>query len=361
MPAGGVRGRGKPSGGRRLRWDEFFRSVESGPPVGIYAFCGPEGFLKREALAAMKRALLGDASAAQGRERYAVDSFRLGESHVGDILSAASQAGLFGGDRMVWVEGLERFGRLGQKEREAWLQLAAGKPPNPVILESAQTSRELARRSKTLAAFLSAVTVVDFWQLFPQRAATWVRKRGERLGLRIASDAADLIVRQLGTDLLVLAAEIEKIALLHGEGRLAASDLRTLARRGALGSAWGCVEDIVAGNLAASVDGLVGVRGEESAFSFGWKLSHALSRQLTEGRGGTGFGAPGAPSPPGRPRGGRPLSVAEKNLLGRLLWGCYQWERRLKTGAWSGAHDFTALDGTVLAHLERARSRGGTS
>jgi DNA polymerase III delta subunit len=351
--AGAASSGGRRGAGRRLRWDEYFRLVEGGAPGGVFAFCGPESFLKREALAALKRAMRGGGGASEASERYAVDSFRLGESPVGEILSAASQAGLFGGDRLVWVEGLERFGRLGQKDRAAWMQLAGGTPPNPVILESAQSSRELARRSKSLAGLLGAVTVVDFWPLYPQRAATWVRKRGERLGLQIAGEAAALMVRHLGTDLLILAAEIEKIALLHGKGPLASEDLRSLARRGALGSAWNCVEEIIAGHAAESIEGLAAVRGEESAFSFGWKLSHALSRELTEGGGG-GFGRGPGGAPGGRRRGA--LSVGDKNLLGRLLWGCYQWERHLKSGAWSGAHDYTALDATVLAYLQRRDS-----
>ncbi|MBP7669030.1 MAG: hypothetical protein KA123_00410 [Candidatus Eisenbacteria bacterium] len=341
-----------------MAWYELTRAMTKEKPAGVYALCGPETFLKREALAAMKRSLLGDSASKD--ERYAVDSFRLGENDSGAILSAASQTGLFGGERLVWVEGLERYPRLAQKEREEWFRVIAERPANPVLLVSEMSSRELSRRAKALAELLSAVTVVDFWYLYPDRAAEWVMKRGQKHGLEISSEVAARLVRHVGADLLALSKEIEKIALLHGPGPLDEEELRTLARRGVLGSSWDCVEHILAGDLHASLEGLLAVQREESAFGFAWKLNQAVARSLGgeggghgESRGGPPRGAPHS-SPPAK----RNDASLDKKLLGRLLWGCYEWERDIKTGRWAGANDYPALEALVIAHMERLRRSG---
>jgi DNA polymerase III delta subunit len=352
--------------GRTLPWYELMPALEKAGPRGVYAFCGPEAFLRREALAAMKRSLRGSAGPAEGR--YAVESFGIGEHETSQILSAASQAGLFGGDRLVLVEGLERYARLGPAEKEAWFALIAAQPVNPVVLVSEQTSRELIRRAKALAELLAAVTVVDFWHLSPERALAWVRKHGASAGLQISAPAAAQMVRHLGSDLMTLAAEIEKIALARGPGTLEVEELRELARRGIVSSSWEAVECILNGELRPALESIQAVRREESAFGFAWKLKEAVARSLVEGR-GTADGPPGAGAAgaPWERRAARPPAGAErkdascrrKKSLGRLLWGCYEWERGMKTGRWAGTHDYAALEGVVIAHVNRCGKTGG--
>jgi DNA polymerase III delta subunit len=332
--------------GRTLRWNELARRLEKGPAEGVYAFCGPEGFLKQEALEGMRRARSGRGEV--GR-RYAVDTFRIGEQEAGAIWSAADQTGLFGGERIVWVDGIERLARAGAKEREAWLAFAGRRPANPVVLASDESSRDLGRRSRFLADLIGRVTLVEFWHLFPPDAARWVVQCGARHGLKIAPRAAGRLVEHWGTDLMALAREVERISLLRGAGDLAESDLGELTRAGLLGSAWACVDAALAGRVRDALETLAVVRREESAFSFTWKLSHGAIRALGGGR---------EPSDRARQAPAAPLTTAEKNLLGRLLWGCYEWERSLKSGRWVGAHDFPALEGVMIAHAARHGSRG---
>jgi DNA polymerase III delta subunit len=352
-----VRSKGR-AGGKRLKWYEFLKLVEKQPPEGCFAFCGPEMFLKHEGLEALKRSLLGSASGGQDA-RYAVDTFRAGETGCSEIASAASQAGLFGAERLVLVEEFERLGRVRGKEREAWIALAGSCPPNPLIFTSQLTSRELSDRSRFLADLLRQTLVVEFWHLFPRDAARWVREKAKREGLSCSPEAAGTLVGHIGPDLLLLAREIEKISLLRGEGTLGVEDLRDLVRRGLLGSSWECVEAGIAGRLREAVERLQAVRREESAFSFAWKLGHATRRRLLGESGGSATGAWGA-SRSGESRFGsvetRKISAAEQKLLGRLLCECYLWERNLKGGFWSGAHDYVALEAVLVGHAVRCRA-----
>ncbi|MFH1145197.1 MAG: hypothetical protein V1774_11690 [Candidatus Eisenbacteria bacterium] len=350
----------RPRGGS-IPWYDFEKRIQRTGPRGVYAFCGPETLLKREALAELTRALAGGEGEG-GAGRYAVDSFRIGEHEVGAILSAASQAGLFGGDRLVWVEGLDKFTRLSQRDRDAWFEMIASGPANPVVLVAEQTSREMSRRAKALAEILGSVTVVDFWRLHPEKAIEWVRKRGERLGLRVSAEAAKTLVRHLGADLQTLATELEKISLVCASGKLGEQDLRELSRRGVLSSSWECVEHVLAGTLREALESLQSVRREESSFSFAWKLNQAVARSLAETSGSEnarGFG--GWRGERERAKSTSRLTERQKKSLGRLLWGCYEWERNLKTGRWAGARDYAALEALVIAHMDRLRSeRSGT-
>ncbi len=327
-----------------LRRDEFLRLLARQRPSGVYAFCGPEALLRQEALDAMQKAL------SRGEEgsgaRYAIDALRVGECEPSAILAAASQTGLFGGERLVWVEGLERIGRVGKQERAVWDAIVGAAHPNPVVLVSALTSRELLRRSATLAALLKSVTVVEFWQLFPRDAQRWLIARAKQYQLRISTGVAERLVAHHGMDLLALSQEVEKLSLLHGPGDLNEGDLQALTRGGLLGSAWECVQAVMGMQVRGALEGLSVVRSQESAFSFAWKLSQSALQRLAESAGGRAGAGPRAASD----AGAHALNAREKNLLGRLVTGCYDWERRLKGGAWLSAHDFSALEGLIVAH-----------
>ena len=123
------------------------------------------------------------------------------------------------------------------------------------------------------------------------------------------------------------------------EGNLGIAEMRSMVRAGILGSSWECVDAIIKGQAANAYERLSGVRREESAFSFLWKLGYTTGNTLS-GRGGN------------RP-GGSNLPSTSQDLLAQLLQGCYQWEWRMKSGRWSGRHDFVALEGLIAGHALR--------
>ncbi len=330
---------------------DFPRWIARRQPQGIYAFCGPEAHLRAEALAALKSRLAGE-SGGMGASRHAVETYQVGEAAVQEIAAAVSQAGLFGGDRIVLIDGLERLTRIKKEsEREVWLSLARGPAANTVVMMSALSSRELTGRSAFLAALLGAVQVVEFWSLFPSDAARWLTARAREAGLELDGPTAGYLVAHLGTDLGTLAGEIEKIALLTGSRRLAMADLKDLLRAGALGSSWECVDALVRGDAAEAIERLQGVRREEASFSFAWKLTTAARNALTGSEGGRA-------GPSGGRRVTHSAGGADKGRLATLLLGCYYWERRIKQGRWLGAHDFIGLETLAAAHSLRSPVTG---
>lgn len=333
---------------RALKWNEFSRHIARQRPAGCYAFCGPEAFLKSEALDAMKRALVGEAGG-EARVRYAVETFRVGETSVREMVTVVSQTGLFGGDRMVLIENAEKLSRASRKDREIWMELVKTGSANPVVFLSHRNSKELGGRSSFVAGLLRRVQVVEFWHLYPRDAVQWIGRRAETLGLQLTRDAATHLVSRLGTDLHLLSREIEKISLMHGKGRLGVQELKKMVRAGILGSSWDCIDALLRGDIGEAIERLQGVRQEEASFSFLWKLTSSASHAL-EGRGGQGAPSAGGWSQgratdEGRDRG---QDAWRKRMLAELLQGCYEWESRLKGGRWSGNHDFVALEGLMV-------------
>lgn len=322
---------------RAEKGQDFLRGAARERPAGFYAFCGPETFLKGEALAGMQAALGGSDA---GSARYAVDTYRVGEARVQEISAAVSQAGLFGGERLILVEGLERLTRTQKKsDRELWESMVQGAPANPVVFISHRPSRELAR-STFMGRMLRNVRLIEFWHLYPRDAARWLVQCAARKELRLRPDAAGYLVAHLGTDLHLLSQEVEKISLLHGEGELALNDLKQLTRSGMLGSSWECVEAILNGDVRQGLERLQGVRREEASFSFQWKLAAATRTAL----GGRARGpAPHVRSVQRDPR-------AKKRSLAQLLNGCYEWEHHIKGGHWNGKDDYQALEGLLIGY-----------
>lgn len=331
---------------RRLKWHELPRHLAGNPPGGCYAFCGPELFLKSEALVQIKGALLGQAGTTQAR--YAVDTFIAGETPVQEIATVACQAGLFGSEKLLLVESFERLSRAGKREKDAWIDLAGRSAANPIVFLSVKTSKELSQKAKFFANLLKPVLVVDFWHLFPRDAQRWVTQRAAQLDLRLSPNVAAYLVERIGTDLQLLAQEVEKISLMHGKGDLDLRALRDLVRSGMLGSSWQCVEAILGGNLREAMDRFQSVQREESSFSFLWKLAYSTANAIDQGfssqSGRGGYDRWGSQSR-------SPLGPAEKQRLAKLLSGCYDWERTLKSGGWVSAHDFVALERLILEHV----------
>ncbi len=335
------------------KWQELAKEIKKTSPAGAYAFCGPETFLKGDAIKAMKQALVGNDKNA--RTRYAVDTFTAGEIRVGEISTMVSQSGLFGGDRLILIENIEKLSRTGKKDQETWLNVLRLAGVNPIILLSAQTSQELSKRSKFLKKLLGATVCVDFWHLYPRDAERWVTSRMKGAGLSIEPGVAAYFIEHLGSDLHLLAQEIEKISLLFAqEEKVTLAALKKQIRSGILGSAWECVQAAMSGRLYDTMERLQSVRREESAFSFAWKLGYSAGNALDDpGRsryqgGGSRYKGGG-----GGKSSNVPLGAGKKRILAEMLRGCYEWEGQMKSGRWLGAYDYIALEALMVGHSIR--------
>jgi DNA polymerase-3 subunit delta len=59
---------------------------------------------------------------------------------------------------------------------------------------------------------------VPCWAVKPGRLPGWIAQRMARLGLRVDAEASTFLAERLEGNLLAAAQEIERLALLYGEG-----------------------------------------------------------------------------------------------------------------------------------------------
>lgn len=141
-----------------------------------------------------------------------------GDAATPEGVAAALAAMTFAtGQRVIIVDGVERW-----KQADVEAHLAPVMKPMPPETTLALFAREEAR-AKAPAALHAAVKaaggqIVAHGTVKPWELPQWVRKQGERLGLRLDVAAAKALVAQVGERQQRLLRELEKIALEFSAG-----------------------------------------------------------------------------------------------------------------------------------------------
>jgi DNA polymerase-3 subunit delta len=211
-----------------LTLDALLRSLKKkgAPPVPdpVYLLHGDEDVLKDEALHALLDAAVGTNRDFNLDVRYAADltpeSFH----------ALVNTPPMLAERRAVVIRGVEQLGKRKTKLRDEALRYLTD--PNPttvlvlVVAAGEDPDAELVRGSTTV--LLEA--------LGAERVPRWLQHHAATLGVTIAPDAADLLLKAVGSDLSTLARELEKLAsLARGAGRpVSAEDVTSLVgvRRG---------------------------------------------------------------------------------------------------------------------------------
>jgi DNA polymerase-3 subunit delta len=129
------------------------------------------------------------------------------ESRTGEEAAAACNAlGLFGGGRLVIVEGIERWKKA---DAEA-IQRYAGDPAAGAVLTL--VAREPLKDSLLTPIVAKVGKVLAYEVPKPRDPSVWVRSEFTRLGVETEDDAARRLVEIVGDDVSLLAAEVEKLA-----------------------------------------------------------------------------------------------------------------------------------------------------
>ena len=182
---------------------------------------------------------------------------------------------------------------------------------------------------------LQKMVVVDFWHPHLRDAMLWLRRRGEAQGLKMAPEVAKFLVDHVGTDLLSLRGELEKLSLFLDSSpehpmEINMKVLEEMKGRGLQASAWDCVRSLVEGKTLQALQYLPSATEEDRPTGLAWKIQYQAGRQVHEGNVAWGT---------------------------RLLLDCYHWERDLKRGRWPGSLDSIALEILFLrAHRRRRRA-----
>ena len=229
-----------------MNWNDFYKSVKAGQYQSVYMFTGPEEHNKREALEALRRALLP-----AGLEQ--LNEAVLDGADAQTIIDSAETLPVMCDRRIVVVRDWAPLtsGKSRNEESEAermlkWLQ----DPPDTCCLVFYMVL-ELNSKKKLASALKKLDGYVEFEYLSGPTLSKWCAQQLKPLGKRIRQDAIDEMTLMAGSDLTRLYGELAKLAAYVGDApEIGISDVRAVVTPSPEYSVFMILDHLLAGRLA---------------------------------------------------------------------------------------------------------------
>src|SRR5882762_8399170 len=187
-----------------LTLDALLRSLKKGAPnpEPVYLLHGDEDVLKDEAIRALVDWAVGSSRDFNLDVRFAPD---LTPESFHTLVNTPP---MLAERRAVVIRGVEQLGKRKTKLRDEVARYLAS--PNPTTL----LVLVVAAGEEPDADLVHASTSVAVDALTAERVPRWLQHRASTLGLTLAVDATELLLKAVGNDLNTLSRELEKLASL---------------------------------------------------------------------------------------------------------------------------------------------------
>ena len=208
-----------------MTWNEFYQALKTNDLAPVYLFVGPEAYIKREALEALRRQLLPP-----GLE--ALNDATLEGVTAQQITDACETMPMMCEKRIVTVRDWAPLmpGKAKNEEAEAermqaWLE----NPPESCVLVFYMRG-EMDGRKKLSTLLKKKASVVDFQLLTDPELSRWCARRLKPLGKRLSPAALNTLTYIAGRELTRLSGELDKLADYLGSEReeITAADVRAI-------------------------------------------------------------------------------------------------------------------------------------
>ena len=197
-------------------------------PAPLYAVVGEEDWLREQAVAALKAAVLGGSSAdadggpGSGLDAFNYDLLYADESDAAEILARAGQAPAFAARRCVVVKSAEKVSPRDGDALVAYLK----EPCETTTLVF--VAAKLDKRLKFSKELLERAVSVDCSSFPEAQLAEWIRVESGRQNVRLGPEAVESLSRlalslkgEAGGSLNLLRRELEKLAAYVPPGKTA--------------------------------------------------------------------------------------------------------------------------------------------
>ena len=189
-----------------------------------------------------------------------------------DVARAGASMSLFASRRLIDLR--LPTGRPGIEGAKAITAFCADPPPDVTLLITAMewSSKHDGAWSKRLDASHSMVV---FNAPRPHEWNAWVGARLASRGLSASADAVALLAERVEGNLLAAAQEVDKLAVLHGEGRIDATEMESLVADSARYDVFKLTDAALSGDGARALRVLAGLRseGDELIALMGWLVN----------------------------------------------------------------------------------------
>lgn len=213
---------------------DLINSLKRGVISPVYLFYGAETYLKEQAVARFRELLLPS-----GTAEWNLDVMDGEETAPRDIVASAELLPFLSPKRLVVIKNTPFFksGRRSGEETEEETKVSGSEAPLLDYLANPLSSTCLVfiagetadKRKKIFRAVKEAGQVIEFTFLSRYDLTRWLVKRAGRDGKKFAPEAIDVLLATTGSNLQVLAGEVEKLVNFTG-GRdfITAEDIRRL-------------------------------------------------------------------------------------------------------------------------------------
>lgn len=271
----------------------------------VYILSGDEPLLVQEAADAIR-----DAAREQGystRDLMHVDK----GFDWQQLYDAAGTLSLFA-ERKI-IELRMPGGKPGDTGRKALLDYCARPPQDTLLLIITGKLDSATQKTKWYTGIEAAGASLVLWPPEPRQLPGWLGARLRRYGLEADAAALDLLAERVEGNLLAASQEIEKLHLLHGEGRLRVEDVADAVTDNARFDIYRLVDTALDGDAEKTARMLERLREEGvEPVLLSWVISREL-RSLAQ--------LAVACAPPG---GGRPLAAT----MDQAMTQARVWQRR---------------------------------
>lgn len=222
------------------------RKSQSSEQAPVYVVCGPEAFLKRQAIEAIMDRVLGGADRSLALGEY--DGSR-SSLELADVLDDVRTLPFLAERRLVVLRDADAFITRYRAELEAYTESLS---PTGVLLIECKALPANTRLYKRVQA---AGEVVKCEPIKRRAIPAWLVNRcRESCGVQLNSQAAAMLCELIGDDLGLLDGELQKLSLYTGQRRrITAADVEAAVGHHREERVWGILSAITAGDRARAM------------------------------------------------------------------------------------------------------------
>jgi DNA polymerase-3 subunit delta len=162
-------------------------------------------------------------------------------------LQQAGAASLFASQKIVDLR--LRTGKPGREGAKALTEWAENPDPNVILMVSCEQWDAGSRKSKWAASLEKAGQRVDIWPVKARELPGWLDQRMRKQGMQPEPEVVRILADRLEGNLLAARQEIDRLALLKGEGIVTVDDVMKVVADSSRFDAFTLAENMLAGNL----------------------------------------------------------------------------------------------------------------
>ena len=221
------------------------------PDVPVFALFGDDGFLRREVLKEIRRAVLGP----EGDPDLAVAIVQGESAALADVLDELRTLPFFSKRRLVIVEGADPFVSAHRKELESYVERPAERGVLVLLAKVWTSTTKLAKLVEKHG------LAVECKGPSERQLAPWlVHLARSRDKAELDPSAASLLIELVGPDVGLLANEVEKLSVYVGpSGKIHRDDVARMVGAGRIETIWKVLESATTGEAELAFEHLDGL------------------------------------------------------------------------------------------------------